>query len=280
MSDEWFSNEIAPDGVAEDGCDPLEAQALKDYIRHKTSAKEAAVAITRPIETEANPPYSQYRLWGLLGDALQQLSPSLTSALVQLMGEIDQLPTTIPRGSSNSSVPPDHVLLWRGLPGFGHQWSDEHLYDSGPSIPLTEPTSQADRENQRAEHIKTAGVEAQLANASLAQIPMYWGYNCICNALERSEAVLDFEVPAATEWFNFAGKRIRAAAVDGTEIRPDGKVRDLWTSGSDMLNLERWSFWEQRFRELLGNATTVTHDAVVRVAAQRAVEIMERLTMG
>lgn len=50
MSDSWFNEKIAPDGAAEDGCRPDEAQALKDYYNKETTPKEAAQAITRPMK--------------------------------------------------------------------------------------------------------------------------------------------------------------------------------------------------------------------------------------
>lgn len=63
MSDAWFDWVIAPDGVREDGCHPDEAQALKDYYHKRTSAKDAAHAITRPIENSEAPGGDLYRLW-------------------------------------------------------------------------------------------------------------------------------------------------------------------------------------------------------------------------
>jgi hypothetical protein len=48
MSDEWFTEKLAPDGVLEDGCHPDEANVLKAYIHKYTALLEAAQAITPP----------------------------------------------------------------------------------------------------------------------------------------------------------------------------------------------------------------------------------------
>ena len=261
MSDSWFSEKIAPDGVEEDGCHPLEAQALKDYVRHKTNASEAAVAITRPIETDPNPRSHLYRLWGLLSDALMELSSSQTAALVQLMGAIQQLP-----GSG-----PD--ALWRNLPGFGHQWADERRsFDWSRS--LAAGLAQEERERLRAEYVEAAGIEAHLAGAGIGAIPLDWGYECICDALERNDAVGDFEVPAATEWLSFVGDRIHAAATTGVQCRTLEKARDLWSGAT--LDLARWSYWQKRMRDLFEQSA----DGVTRAAAERAIQSMSRETLG
>ena len=76
MSDAWFESQLLPDGTNEDGCHPQEAAALKDYLRSETmTAKEAARAITLPIEGEEDPEenLSIYRLWGFLTNALKDL---------------------------------------------------------------------------------------------------------------------------------------------------------------------------------------------------------------
>ena len=277
MSESWFSEKIAPGGDILDGCDPREAEALKEYIHHQTTAAEAAAAITQPVKTDADPRDSLSRLWGLLGDALMELSLSLSSSLVQLLGAIQELPGQIPAGTSNNvTIPMD--LFWRDLPSFGHQWSDTYERRDWRRLVRAEP-SQDERDKLGAEYVRRQGVEAQLASASIAGFTLDAGYECICDALERSDAILEFEVPAATLWLLFAGRRIHTAAVDRAESWALSEVRDLWPADNQTLSLERWSRWEYRMKTLLEQATA-NHDIVTGNAAAKAVQIMTRLSIG
>jgi len=50
MSDVWFENAVAPDGVVEDGCHLAEAQSMKSYLRDQIDVHHAAQQITRPTD--------------------------------------------------------------------------------------------------------------------------------------------------------------------------------------------------------------------------------------
>lgn len=273
MSDAWFNEKIAPDGVADDGCHPDEAQALKDYYHKKTSAKEAAQAITRPIEESKDPGANLYRLWALLKDALVELPATQIPALIQLLDAIQQLPEPDLTGRRTENTPADG-FLWRKLPGFGHMWADEHKRDDWRrTLAAGDPANRADR---RAEHVKKAKIEARLAVVDVGGIPLDWGYDCIADALERREAVLDFEIPAAAEWIAIAGKRLHAGAVDGEESWALERRRDFGKEGKAM-SLERWSFWEKRMEELL-QQSEATRDAAK--AAVRDMKVLMRDSHG
>ena len=50
MSKSWFPSRLLPNGSPEDGCDPQEAAALKDYLLSTTTTAEAtARRITIPV---------------------------------------------------------------------------------------------------------------------------------------------------------------------------------------------------------------------------------------
>lgn len=262
MSDAWFSEKIAPEDAPEDGCHPDEAQALKDFSRGKTSAPEAAHAITRAIEASKDPGDNLYRLWGLLIDALVELPDAQTPALIQLLDAIQRLPEPDLAGRRTENTPADG-FLWRGLSNFGHMWADEHKRDDWRQT-VAAVRDAAERARLRAAHIKKSGIEARLAVADVGGIPLHWGYDCVADALERRDAVLDFETPAAAQWIAVAGDRFRAGAASGEESWALERRRDFGKEAKTM-SMERWSFWEARFNELL-QQSEVTHGAAKAAA--------------
>jgi Protein of unknown function (DUF3632) len=267
MSDAWFNEKMAPDGAAEDGCHPDEAQALKDYCHKKTSAKEAAQVITQPIQNSKDPGANLHRLWSLLIDALVELPATQVPALVQLLDAIQKLPEPDLTGRRTENTPANGCL-WRKLPGFGHMWADEHKRDDWRrTLTASDPANRAD---SRAEHVKKAEIEARLAVADVGGIPLDWGYDCIADALERRNAVLDFEIPAAAEWIAIAGKRLYVGAVDGEESWALERRRDFGKEAKAM-SLERWSFWEMRMKEM------IQHSEATRDAAKAAAQHMKAL---
>lgn len=246
VSDAWFDEKTAPDGAADDGCHPHEAQALKDYCHKKTSAKEAAQAITRPTENSTDPGANLCCLWSLLIDALIEWPAPQVPRLIQLLDALQKLPEPDLTGRRTENTPADG-FLWRKLPGFGHAWADEHKRDDWRrTLAASDP---ADRAALRAKHIRKAEIEARLAVADVGSIPLDWGYDCMADALERRDAVLDFEVPAAAEWVTIAGKGLYAGAVDGKESWALERRRDFGKEAKAM-SLMRWLFWETRFEEL------------------------------
>ncbi|KAL1983252.1 hypothetical protein VTN96DRAFT_350 [Rasamsonia emersonii] len=268
ISPAWFKEKLAPDGCVEDGCHPDEAQALQEYIEGKTTAEQAAYTITRPVATSAEPGDNLHRLWGLLTDALVEWpSAEETSALIQLMAAIEHLPeeshlTDRARASLHHGPP------WNGLPGFGHQWSDEHKRgDWRRTISEQQQITTSERAALRAKVVKIASIEAQMVAAGVGGIPLDWGYECISEALERSDAVLDFEIPMAAEWFKVAGRLIYEGAVHGERSWALEKRQDLW-KGQKEMSLVRWEFWEGRLQGLAEQNET-------RDAAEEALRAMQ-----
>ncbi len=261
MSDAWFNEKIAPDGDTEDGCHPDEAQALKDFYHKKKRAKEAAYAITRPIENAKDPPANLYRLWAFLADALIDLPATEVSALIELLDAIQQLPEPDLTGKRTDDTPVTD-FSWRKLPGFGHMWADLHKDDGWRrALAASDP---ANRDVMRAEHVKKAMLEARMTIAGIGGIPIHWGYDCIADALERRDSVLDFEIAAAAEWIRVAGERLHTGAVDGEESWALERRRDFGKEAKAM-SLERWSFWKDRLGQVL-QQSKITWDAAEAAA--------------
>jgi hypothetical protein len=251
MSDYWFTSKLAP----EQENHPKEVEALKDYLRRKTTAPEAAQAITRPTILAGDPRDDIPRLHVLLLDALVDL-PDHIESLLALLQAIENLPEpnfTV----SQSGKMPQHKF-WKGLPGFATRWYDVN-YRSGSWKMDAEAASGSTRDALRDEHIRRAEIEGRLVMADLAGIPIGWGYEVVDDAL-GSDALLDFEVPAAAEWLVICGKRFRKGAEGGEKS---------YVFGDEGMNWKQWSLWEARLKELQAQA------GVVQRAATKALNAMQ-----
>ncbi|KAK1982472.1 hypothetical protein LZ30DRAFT_749311 [Colletotrichum cereale] len=249
MSNDWFSSKLAPDGDVEDGCHPQEAQAIKGYLHQKTTAAEAARAITHP---------------GFLLDSLLELPAEHIESLLELLKAIKNL--TEPDFTAVEESKRTSEKLWRGLPGLGNLWRKAAATADGP-----------ERDALRDTHIRKAEIKARLVTASVGGIPIDWGYEVVADALESSNALLDFEVPAASRWLVVCGRRFRQGAEDGkkswalkSHVTASSSIpsRDLWKASSDQtLSLDRWSSWEGRLRELQGGQGVVQDAATTALGA-------------
>jgi hypothetical protein len=65
---------------------------LKAYIHKKTTAQEAAKAITRPILESEDPHGDMWRVWSLIMSALIELPSEHISYLIKLLLAIQELP--------------------------------------------------------------------------------------------------------------------------------------------------------------------------------------------
>lgn len=246
MSETWFKEKIAPPEDEEDGCHPDEAEALEAYCNQGTEASVAAKAITRRIESSDNPGHDRPRLWGLLMDALIELPETQVPALIKLLDAIQKLPEPELTGRAKAEMPYEG-FLWRGLPGFGHLWSDCNKLDHWRDTLAAK--SSKDRDDMRTAHVRKADVEARLVVAEVGGIPLDWGYECIADALERRNAILDFDVPAAARWITIAGHLLYTGAVNGIKSWALESRRDFGKE-DPVMTLDRWLFWEERMEEL------------------------------
>ncbi|KAL8887870.1 MAG: hypothetical protein Q9192_006261 [Flavoplaca navasiana] len=110
MSEAWFKEQIAPDGIEEDDYHPDEAKALEDYYHQQIESTAAAKAITGPNTSSDNLGAHLYRLWNLLIDALMQLPESQVPALIQLLDAIQNLPNPDLNGNTKPETPVDGSL--------------------------------------------------------------------------------------------------------------------------------------------------------------------------
>lgn len=272
MTDAWYTSKIAPNGDTNDnegGCDPEEAQALKIYLRHKTTPTEAAKAMTRPISTTADPQDELHHLWGLIQDAFLELPQENIAHLITLMQAIEHLPN--PAAIPNDSGHPDD-RFWKESPGFGNLWADmSPTYCWRGTV---HGSIGGRRDELRADHVRRAQVEAKLVDAGLAGITLHWGYEVVADALESSNAIFEFEVPAAVEWLVVCGQRFREGAKRGEQSwglkKGDREPsRDLWKVDDDVvMTMERWMFWKERLRGF-------QVDPVLARDVRRALEAME-----
>jgi len=275
MADDWFAYKLAPDGDVEDGCHPDEAQALKDYLRRKTTAPDAARAITRPLVTCDDPREDLVRLWALLMDAFVELPSEHMERLIALVAAIEALPEPDFRAVDADKQPQEK--LWKGLAGFGHLWADS--YQSGSWRAFASNLVGEERKAYGDEHIQKAQAEARLIAAGLAGIEIDWAYEAVADALESSNALLDMEIPAAAQWLQHCGQRLRQGAAKGEKswaLEPRisnascTPSRDLWEARSDgVMNGKRWETWQERLRTLQGEGGRVGE------AAKRGLQAME-----
>ncbi|KAL9594542.1 MAG: hypothetical protein Q9219_006983 [cf. Caloplaca sp. 3 TL-2023] len=253
MSDSWFKEKLAPDGDMEDGCHPDEAKALQSYLSNEITAQEAARAITIPVLSADDPGGNLHRLWGLLQDALEQLSAARTPTLIALLQAIENLPDPI--SSDGRPIYLREGYSWKELPGFGHEWADcyqqDHWRYELPTVLAQAPTVDEGlkkRVEMRAAHVKIVNAEAQLVVAGVGGLPLDWGYDTVANALERKTAIPDFDLRAVREWMKVAGKELYQGAKDGMESWALERKRDMGKENGKM-DLARWKFWEERIRE-------------------------------
>lgn len=80
-------------------------------------------------------------------------------------------------------------------------------------------------------------------------IGLNWSYERITDALERSDAVRDIEVPMAAEWLRSLPHRIYEGALKREKAWPLSREDlDLW-KGGDVMTVERWQWWRSRLEE-------------------------------
>ena len=267
MSDAWFTSKLLPDGSPEDGCHPQEAAALKGYIHSTTITADAAARnITLPVTNEPHTvrkgqcSENLYRLWNLIIDGLTDL-PEHRNKIIELLQAIQKLPVSNPNHEENE-------IRWAHLPEFGKLWADLSVSNNWRSNVGKWASEQ--REGVRQCFIREAPIEAQLVVADISGISISYGLGCMCDALERSDAVLDFEVPATKEWLEIAVDRI----FEGSDGVRAGylRERDLWKYTEGEGRKERWNFWKRRLQSM-AEIEELTPET--REAAKKAIEAMQ-----
>ncbi|KAI1374221.1 hypothetical protein F4677DRAFT_461534 [Hypoxylon crocopeplum] len=260
---------LEPDSNVEDGFYQDKAEAVKMYLREEITVDEAARAVTTPIEYSDNPEQDLERLWDFLVDSLMGLSSNYTNPLIELLRAIDGLPELEITAVKENKLPFDGKL-WRGLPGFADCYAKARESDW---YELAIKADSLERSRLRDNHVKKAAIEAVLVVLGIGGIPIDWGYETVADALEYSNALLDFQVPAAAEWLKIAGRRFREGAAKEEHSWAFNRQRDLLDAGN-LMTLDRYLFWRKRLDDIRSQS-----EATVE-AATAAVERIERELLG
>ena len=242
MSNAWFQNQIAPDGVTADGCHPDEARALQLYINNRINLQDTAYAITRPLVSDEDPDRGDQPLWVLIQDALLEFCPTYIPDLISLLQAIDGLLERELGPKNPKSTSTDCESTWKGLPISGHLWADIYRQDCWRENLATELSE------LRAAHIRQANVAARLSAPNVKLLPLDWAYETITNALETNAPILDFEIPAVIEWIDIVGKELYRGAKEGEESWALCRKR-LNGTREKRMSLKRWESWLEKIRE-------------------------------
>lgn len=268
VSPSWFEAVSSPDN---EGCHPHSAQALKAFHEGKTTTHEAASAITHPMATSPSNHLDVERngIWSLLISALTDWPRSETPALLQLLKAIQQVPDPAITEEAKWSV--EDGPFWDGLPGFGHMWADDFGRREILRLCAGQDGNGNDRRELREKYVHVAGLEAAFCDQRIGGIDLNWGYERITDALERSDAVRDIEVPMAVEWLKSLPHRIYEGALKREEGWPLKRDLDLWTGG-DVMTVERWQWWKSRLEEYVREGLPGRDSVWASVEAINAVE--------
>lgn len=273
VSPSWF--EAVSSSVDNEDCHRHSAQALQAFHEGATTTHEAASAITHPIATSPSNHLDVERngLWSLLISAFMDWPRSETPALLQLLKAIQQVPDPAIGEEAKSSV--GNGPFWNGLPGFGHMWADD--FERRKMLRLCGAGGQHGQDNNRRgglreKYVPAAGLEATFCDQQIAGINLNWGYERITDALERSDALRDIEVPMAAEWLRSLPHRIYKGALEQEEGWPLKRDLDLWTGGGDVMTVERWQWWKNRLEAYVREGLPRTDSVWATVQAMDAVE--------
>ncbi|KEQ59490.1 uncharacterized protein M437DRAFT_56979 [Aureobasidium melanogenum CBS 110374] len=239
---DWTTSQVAVDRealLAGDGCHHEEAKALDDYLSGLLDVQQAANKITSPVLAEEDPPSELYRLWGLLSDALVELSDD-QEKILDLLAAMQSLPST-------------NSIDWSQLMNFGHMWSDCHRLHIQGHSPWEKESWTAARRAELCHQFEAIGTaEAKIYLRSIGGIPADWGYdvlNLVCLRRPGLE-VLIFEVHA---WLQCAGTQLKTD-LPSEEIRSysrpvPGSRRGLLQRTTCTMT-EHWDTWRREMSEL------------------------------
>ena len=263
MSAAWFTEQQLDHTIINRASDAQEAAALKEYIRSTiVTAEAAALAITLPARNKPETVWrshcipSYYRLWCLFIAALTEL-PEHRLKIIYLLQAIQNLPNTEWKDHEKQTQ-----TRWADLPDFGSMWFDAKVTKNWRSAVRSSP----DIFELRRIFTMEATIEAQLVIAGVSGFRISCGLEFVCDALERMDAVPDFELPAVKEWLGIAGDRI----YEGLKREMTGclRERDVKIKSHEV----RWNFWRSRLHSL---ALSETLDKETIEAAKKAIEEMD-----
>jgi len=249
----WINSQVAVDDQAlavGDGCHHEEAKALDGYLSDNLAVQEAAERIVSAILEEADPASELYRVWGLLSDALVELTDDCQKILELL--------------AAMQSLASDACIDWSQLAGFGAVWSDlNRLHLHGPD-PWEKQSWTGDRRAELCHHFKTVGrIEAEMFLRGLGGVAADWGYeviNLVCSRRAGLE-VLIFEVHA---WLDCACIQLRQSLpLEETRsyTRPVLGARNGLQQAVTCTMGEHWQTWKEALSELGGDRSPLSAES-------------------
>ncbi|KAF2850614.1 hypothetical protein T440DRAFT_530820 [Plenodomus tracheiphilus IPT5] len=122
--------------------------------------------------------------------------------------------------------------------------------------------SGSERDTLRVQRTRRAKIQAGLVMAGLAGFSFDRAYEVVDDVLEDKEALLEFDVPVAAEWFAICGQQIRQEA-------EDSEKRDALKD--EAMSLDQWSLWKTRLQELQAQSS------IVQCVATEVLDAMHRV---
>jgi len=249
----WINSQVAVDDQAlasGDGCHHEEAKALDDYLSDDLAAQEVAERIVSSVLGEADPASELYRVWGLLSDALVELTDNRQKILELL--------------AAMQSLPSDACIDWSQLADFGTVWSDlNRLHLHGPD-PWEKQSWTGDRRSELCHHFETVGrTEAEMFLRGLGGVTADWGYeviNLVCSRRAGLD-VLMFEVHG---WLDCACIQLRQSLPleeARSYTRPVLGARNGLQQAVTCTMGEHWQTWKGALLELGEDRSPLTADS-------------------
>lgn len=260
----WFDSQMAyttkelEDG---DGCHPHEAQALSDYLHGISSSHETATKITAAILNEKTPSEELYRLWGLLCEALVELSVEDRHKTMDLLLQIQALSPTL-------------GIEWSQLPGFGNMWADlYHLHLQGSCGPGIFDKTKEDELRREYDAIGRAEAEMMLRGFDVV-LNEDWGYY-VLNLVHSERPELEILMSEVFAWLEVAGWKLKEKAMGENTLQ-----RCFYTlgggrnqhNGVERTLTEHWTYWKEAIHKISEGETGLSE--VARGLATRCLELM------
>lgn len=241
-----------------DGNDPDIINAMRSFLNGSVTASQAAVAITRPIAFDDDPPSKTYRLWGLLGDSIGDRGLEASQKSIDLLAAV-------------KALPPTPQIDWSDLNQFGHMWHDGHSlsYDPGPWEDLAE-----ERKVTLCQAREEVGIaEASMWLRNLDAIDPNQGYEVLNLACLGRPGIQMF-LHQIYSWLKVAGLQLRLGKEpDATMTLPKvGTARNL----ASITMEEHWADWENGLMGLGGEGSSLLADT--KILAAECLQLMRDAT--
>jgi hypothetical protein len=254
----WFDSKMAytaDEMYAGNGCHPDEAQALSDYLRGHLTKFEAAQRITAAIVSEKSPSQATYRLWGLLSEALVELSDEDRHKTLDLLEAIRTLSPAID-------------IDWAELPGFGNMWYDLYRFriQGGCGIIVSDPK---DEVVLRKECEATGRAEAEMLLRGLDVANEQWGFEVV-NLVCSDGPELEIMISEVFAWLDVAAWKLKEKIKSETPVQEfvyslNGDYTKRHTVEATLS--EHWASWKDRIWRISQGETGLSKVAR-RLAAQ------------